>query len=361
MNCIVLFPVFISTALVQQALAWSPGSSSLSRRDVLIGGGTVASTMGIDKLFNPDMAYSYVTTNEGEFANENVLASPIAVLGASGRTGALCVEACLKRGLPVRALTRTGTWNPPSVEGNNNDRDKLLSVMSCDVKDAQALYRGIQGCRAVIYAASASKKGGTPKDIDNDGVAAAAEACRKANVGRYVVLSSTAVTRPKSLGYIFTNLSVGGIMDEKRKGEMRVSSLYAPSSNDGSAATSADMNTNMNMNTPSYTIIRPGGLEEPKLNAVLGPSALEISQGDVLAGIISRADLAEVSVEMAISNAPNLHNTALELYYTDSTQPCEGRFKSLLSDNSSVIHRLHGDTYKDLFEGIVPEMDYYQT
>uniref|UniRef100_A0A7S2GR70 NAD(P)-binding domain-containing protein n=1 Tax=Helicotheca tamesis TaxID=374047 RepID=A0A7S2GR70_9STRA len=108
----------------------------------------------------------------------------------------------------------------------------------------------------------------------------------------------------------------------------------------------------------SFTMIRPGGLEEPKTNEILGPSTLEISQGDVLTGIVSRADLAEVSVEIALSSAANLRNTALELYYTDSAQPCEGRFKSFLS--SGEIARLHGGTYEELFRGVQPNIDFYQ-
>ena len=129
-------------------------------------------------------------------------------------------------------------------------------------------------------------------------------------------------------------------MDQKRLGEEGVQSAYR---NGGSTA--------------SYTIIRPGGLEEPKKNEVLGPSSLEITQGDVLSGIVSRAGVAEVCVELAASNAPNLRNTALELYYTDSTVPVDGNFKSMLT--SGVVPRLHGDTYAQLFEGIRPDIDYY--
>eukprot|EP00980_Cylindrotheca_fusiformis_P012810 scaffold3151_cov110-Cylindrotheca_fusiformis.AAC.8 len=265
---------------------------------------------------------------------------PVAVLGANGRTGALCVTACLDRGIPVLALTRTGTWTyPPSDENKKKEtssKSSLLSVAACDIQDPAALMQSIKGCRAVIYAASASKKGGNAKAIDHIGVVEAGKACLQQRIPRYVVLSSTATTRPKSLGYIFTNLSVGGIMDEKRKGEQEVIQAYADKDP-----------------ISSFTIVRPGGLEEPKLNKVLGPSSLEISQGDTLAGIISRADLAEVTVELALSNAANLRNTALELYYTDSVQPCESRFKSQITDGI----RLHGETYQDLFRGVQPSID----
>ena len=177
----------------------------LNRRDALaIGGASITGFVGI----SDNQAFA-----EGPGAS----VAPIAILGASGRTGALCVIACLKRGLPVRALTRTGVWQVPPGEEASYETSPLLSVSACDVKDPVALEKGVKGCQAVIYAASSSKNGGNAKEIDNEGVAAAGDACLKANVGRYVILSSTAVTRPKSLGYIFTN-AYQNIMGKKRKG-----------------------------------------------------------------------------------------------------------------------------------------------
>ena len=156
------------------------------------------------------------------------------------------------------------------------------------------------------------------------------------DVPRYVVVSSTAVTRPKSLGYAFTNV-YGNIMAEKDLGERGVRAAFA-----GAKGT--------------YTILRPGGLEEPKKNVVQGPAALELSQGDVLAGIVSRADLAEVAVEAAAlgAEAP-LRAASFELYYAASAQPCEGKFKAFLDDPS---FRLRGDTYADLFRAVRRDGDY---
>lgn len=310
-------------------------ASSLSRRQILIGGSTSILTTSSWSNFLP---HSEV------FAADSSNAAPIAVLGASGRTGALCVSACLSRGIPVRALTRSGVWVPPesSKDINSNsdiNSNPLLTVSACNVKDQDEILNGVKGCQGVIYAASASKQGGKAQEIDNLGVVAAAQACLSQNVNRYVVLSSTATTRPNSLGYKFTNV-LGGIMDEKRKGEEGVQQLYStvPKS-------------------LSYTIVRPGGLEEPKKNEILGPKALEISQGDVLAGIISRADLAEATVELTRCTNPNLRNTALELYYTDSAQPCERKFSTIFKNGEAP--RLHGDSYEELFRGIKPDIDYF--
>jgi nucleoside-diphosphate-sugar epimerase len=242
----------------------------------------------------------------------------------------------------------------------DGDTSKLLSVAKCDVAstDATSLAANadaLKGCSAVIYAASASKNGGSAYEVDHKGVVTVAEACLQAKVHRCVVISSTGTTRPKSLGYVFTNLGVGGnIMGEKRNGETGLMAAYNSGNPQQQQQTSSPL---------SYTIIRPGGLEEPKRNKVLGPSSLEISQGDVFAGIISRADVAEITVELALSNAPNVRNTAIELYYKDSVVEVEGRFKKLLADtkqqeNSDNKLRLQGSTYSELLEGIRSGIDY---
>ena len=311
-------------------------ASGVSRRDALIGG-AAAAAFGLTSggLYLPNPAFA-----AGD--------APIAVLGASGRTGALCVASCLRKGIPVRALTRSGEWPPKKIDLNAVDFDgdstpdgnSLLTVSACDVKDASSIGAAISGCRGAIYAASASRKGGNSNEIDNVGVALAGDACLAANVGRYVVLSSTATTRPKSLGYQFTEMTVAGIMTAKRNGEVAVRDAYAKAK--GGA---------------SYTIVRPGGLNEPKVNKILGPGALELSQGDVLTGIISRADLAELSVELTLSQDKNLQNTAIEAYYTKGAFPCENTFKDFMTNGA--VDRLHGDTYKDLFSGIKPDLDYY--
>jgi uncharacterized protein YbjT (DUF2867 family) len=300
---------------------WSLTLDSLTRRDVLAVGGVT----GISNLLVPESALAAT--------------KPVAVLGASGRTGALCVVACLNRGVPVRALTRSGTWPPQKLEKEIALQNlELLSVGTCDVKDAASIRQTIQGCQGVIYAASASKNGGDARAIDNLGVVDAAEACVKEGVGRYIVISSTATTRPQSLGYKFTNV-LGGIMEEKRNGEVGVRDLYQTAKG------------------VSYTLIRPGGINEAR-NVILGPAALEVSQGDALAGIVSRADLAQFAVELTLSNASNLRNTAVELYYTSSVQPCEGRFKDFVTNG--VVPRVHGQSYEELFAGIQPNIDYYE-
>ena len=259
----------------------------------------------------------------------------------------------------MRALTRTGEWtSPPTPEGAvstyNGDTSGLLTIQKFDVtsnNNNEVWEDSLKGCSAVIYAASASKKGGKAVDVDNKGVCRVAEAAVASSVSRYIVISSTSTTRPKSLGFVFTNLSIGGnIMGEKRNGEVGTMAIY--------------QNQSQSQSQSSYTILRPGGLEEPKRNKVLGPQAVEISQGDVFAGIISRADVAEITVELALSDAPNVKNTAVELYYTNSVVEVEGKYKPLLevakiegSPEGKQL-RLHGSTYSELFQGIRPGIDF---
>jgi hypothetical protein len=258
-----------------------------------------------------------------------------------------------------------------TTDDERGTASNLLSVAQCDVTavDGGALAADtLKGCSAVIYAASASKTGGSAYAVDHVGVVTVAAACVMAGIPRCVVISSTGTTRPKSLGYVFTNLGVGGnIMGEKRNGERGLMATYSSSSlgSDGGRDGGRDPKQPPQQPTPpplSYTIVRPGGLEEPKRNKVLGPSSLEISQGDVFAGIISRADVAEVTVELALSNAPNLRNTAIELYYKDSVVETEGKFKKLLAAETnhgvgSSKLRLQGSTYSQLLEGIRSGID----
>ena len=86
----------------------------------------------------------------------------------------------------MRALTRTGPWPPPKIDlsvvgfdGDATATNPLLTVSACDVNEADSLASSLLGCRAVIYAASASRAGGNSKDIDADGVIASGKSLFK--------------------------------------------------------------------------------------------------------------------------------------------------------------------------------------
>jgi hypothetical protein len=89
---------------------------------------------------------------------------PFCVIGANGKTGTKCVQDILSRGLPVRATSRSGVYN----EADETKKNTLLVPTICDVTVPSTIEAAVQGSRAVIFAASASKQGGTPAQVDNE-------------------------------------------------------------------------------------------------------------------------------------------------------------------------------------------------
>ncbi|CAM9712848.1 unnamed protein product [Chrysoparadoxa australica] len=250
---------------------------------------------------------------------------PIAVLGANGSTGILCVAGLIARGKPVRAITRSGALTKDLPDKN----EALLSVVEGDVSKPELLKKSLEGSGGVIFASSANfiKGTSTTVDVDNIGVINTAKACVELGIPQLVVISAGTVSRPKSFGYIATNL-IGNIMAEKYSGELGLKEVYAgaPSS-------------------VSYTIVRPGGLDgKPK-----PVSALELNQGDTIGGIISRENLADVCIE-ALSN-PSTKGTTFELYETKGRAPVQGRFPKV-----SGFER-NGNTFPELFTGLVPDSE----
>lgn len=182
-----------------------------------------------------------------------------------------------------------------------DDVDLRLGV---DVTKPETLAQVIDGAGAVIFASSASGKGGNALQVDCIGAENVAKACIQAGVPRLVVVSSLAVTRPDSLGYKFTNL-LGNIMDYKEQGEERVRRAYA-----GQAAL-------------SYTILRPGGL---KSGRPVGLQGLQVSQGDTISGEVDRADVAEAAVGAIFT--PSTAFTTFELMGKEGAGPLQNEFKA---------------------------------
>jgi len=262
------------------------------------------------------------------------IGGPVAVIGANGKTGYECVKALQARGIPSRACTRQGVYR----DGNDL---KGVESMKCDVTDVSTIGQVVQGASAVIFAASASKEGGTPAAVDNAGLVAVAKACIEAKVKQLVIVSSGAVSKPSSPVYIFLN-TFGSIMSEKIQGEDAVRALYAV----GTPAAELGL---------SYTVVRPGGLtEEPSLGSVAG---LELNQGDTKSGRIARADVANICVE-ALAYPELTARTTLECYNADTGAPLgtvgiSNIFKQTTEKDSFVSGReCRGDTWKELFSGL---------
>jgi uncharacterized protein YbjT (DUF2867 family) len=157
---------------------------------------------------------------------------------------------------------------------------------------------------AVIFAASASAKGGTAFAVDRDGVLAAAQACIANNVPRFIVVSSGTVTRPDSAVYKLLNVVGRGIMEAKIQGEDAVRELYA--------------NPDMIAKKLGYTVVRPGGLTT---GPSLGAAALELNQGDNKSGRLSRADVAAICVQCL--NSSDTFDATFECYELLTAKPVE--------------------------------------
>jgi len=258
---------------------------------------------------------------------------PVVVIGAGGKTGKECVRSLLRRGLPCIAASRGELQLDVDKENEN-----LLKYSLINVADGDSLAQVIQpGVGGVIFAASASKKGGNPKEVDFQGLVNVAKACVAAQVPRLVVVSSGGVSKPDSAVYKFLNL-FGEIMKYKIMGEDAVREIYAGSSN----------------SQLGYTIVRPGGLTE---EALLGVKAIELNQGDTKSGRIARADVAEVCVEALFCKSAK--NTTFECYYADTAKPLDGvgvsnLLKKKTKEEEAVVLGLErrGDSWAQLFDGL---------
>lgn len=230
-------------------------------------------------------------------------AGKIVVLGAGGKTGKLIVQKLQNADIPVAATSRTTT--------------------NTDVTKVETLESALRGASAVIFAASASSKGGNAEKVDYLGVENTAKECVRLKIPRLVVISSAAVTRPSSLGFKITNL-FGRIMEYKLQGEDALRAVYAAEP------------------SLSYTIIRPGGLQD---GDSLGVSKLEINQGDAVAGEIRRADVADSAIAAATSKKIP-PNTIFEIYNKEGAGPLEGNLPM------PTGYERTGSSYDDLFAGM---------
>eukprot|EP01041_Mallomonas_annulata_P011435 gene11435-23920_t len=251
---------------------------------------------------------------------------PIVVLGSGGKTGKLVVDRLLAKGYRVRPTYREVMKDNPS---SNTLVDKPVAA---DVKSVESLMEAIAGSSVVIFAASASKKGGDAKSVDYLGVENIAKACVQQKIPRLIVISSGAITRPNSIGFKITNL-FGRIMEYKLQGENALRDVYKNAANP----------------SLSYAIVRPGGLADGKPS---GAAKIELNQGDTISGEINRSDVAECVASAAVSKTLPKDIT-FEIYEVDKSGPLEGRFtgKSGYERTGSAFE----GCYDKMLEGLIPD------
>ncbi|KAL9190602.1 hypothetical protein ACHAXT_000308 [Thalassiosira profunda] len=224
----------------------------------------------------------------------------------------------LATGRPCIATSRSGTFNFDEDDGVSTSylrrSNPKLSQGLGDVSSLDSLLSLVDGIGsdkvgAMIFAASASAKGKTPgvndaAAVDYQGVINAAQCCIQRNIPRLVIVSSGAVTRPSSAVYQLLNLVGGGIMEAKIKGEDAVRDMYRDE---------AVMRKGL-----GYTVVRPGGLTT---GPALGPSFLEVNQGDNKSGRLSRADVAEICA--ACLDVESTFDATFECYELNTAKPVE--------------------------------------
>lgn len=192
----------------------------------------------------------------------------------------------------------------------------------------------------IVYAASASKQGGTAYDVDDVGVEKVAKACSESNNKTpsasclFVLISALAVDRPDSKSYQITNTLGGnykGIMDAKFNGEKKLKELFASSSN------------------TKYVIIRPGVLLNGK--TLTGPVGIELNQGDTIGGGISRDELAGVVVGAIKSQSVAKQSYTVEAYRRKTATKLQPEFSIPSGNELTIASSLSSsnDLYRELF------------
>uniref|UniRef100_A0ACD5WWM1 Uncharacterized protein n=1 Tax=Avena sativa TaxID=4498 RepID=A0ACD5WWM1_AVESA len=194
------------------------------------------------------------------------------VAGSTGKTGKRVVEKLLERGFGVVA----GTTDVGRARGSL-PQDPNLQLVRADVTEgADKLVEAVRGVDAVICATGFRRSFDpfAPWKVDNLGTVSLVEACRKAGVTRFILVSSilvngAAMGQLLNPAYIVLNLF----------GLVLVAKLQAEKYIRGSGI--------------NYTIVRPGGLtEQPPTGSIV------IEPEDTLyEGSISRDQVAEVAVE----------------------------------------------------------------
>ncbi|XP_052159401.1 uncharacterized protein At2g34460, chloroplastic [Oryza glaberrima] len=194
------------------------------------------------------------------------------VAGSTGRTGKRVVEKLLERGFGVVA----GTTDVGRAR-RSLPQDPNLQLVRADVMEGtDKLVDAIRGADAVVCATGFRRSFDplAPWKVDNFGTVNLVEACRKAGVTRFILISSilvngAAMGQLLNPAYIVLNL-FGLVLVAKLQAEKHIRSSGI-----------------------NYTIIRPGGLTEqpPTGNIVMEP------EDTLYEGSISRQQVAEVAVE----------------------------------------------------------------
>ncbi len=227
------------------------------------------------------------------------MTQPILIAGATGGVGRHLVGKLMAQDQAVRALVR----DRAVAEALFSPADSVEWIVG-DARQPETLLQAFAGVRAVIctIGAKAPAGDGSPEKVDYEGVRNLVAAALEAEVERFVLVSSIAVTHPE---HPLNNF--GRVLDWKLKGEeaLRTSGLI-------------------------YTIIRPGGLTDDSG----GMTGFKVGQGDTISGgRISRSDVAALCL-VALDEITSYHTTFEVVAAEDGSAPEHLRdlFASLKTD-----------------------------
>lgn len=317
-----------STSLLAQnncdAYSLSPLESSVShsgefgRRSLF--GKTFGSTVSSAAIVNYFVNAAEAKTEKAAVTKPEV----VAIIGGGGRSGMDVATTLARNGVQAVTLTRTGTDPFKIIKLPESTKANLKHYAPpVDVRDQASVDNAIKeiGATSIVFAASASKRGGTAFEIDQDGAANAAMVAKKYGTS-LIVISSLAIDRPDSRSFKVTN-SIGGnfdkIMDAKRIGEDKVREI-------------------MGKGKGRYVIIRPGPLITGK--TTLGAMDLEINQGDTIGGGLSRDELAGAVFGALQSGVAGV---TVEVYRRSTHTKLQPEFAAFSGNEISA------DTYSGLF------------
>jgi len=247
---------------------------------------------------------------------------PVVIVGGGGRTGMAVAEAVADPAFGnMHAITLSRSGRDPFgiIKLPQATKDHLKhNEAGFDVRDSQeTLSASLKTLSpsVVVYAASASRQGGTTSEVDDAGVEKVARACKEIGAV-FVLISALAVDRPDSKSFQMTNTLGGnyqGIMDAKYNGEVKTRTVFSSSG----GKTAAD-----------YVIVRPGVLLNGKTTT--GPVGLELNQGDTIGGGLSRDELAGVVVGAIQSRASSKKGSGqgitVEAYRKSTAQKLERQY-----------------------------------
>jgi uncharacterized protein YbjT (DUF2867 family) len=120
----------------------------------------------------------------------------ILVVGATGQLGGLIVRTLLERGMPVRALIRTGPGDAAVPRG--------VETVVGDLKDPESLARACLGVSAVVTTANSVGRAGedTVESVDRRGNWNLVEAAAAAGVRRFVFTSVLGASADSPLPFV---------------------------------------------------------------------------------------------------------------------------------------------------------------